>query len=203
MSLERDAVQDFFGWIFNILGYVTGTMVLFQISTIDPSMVLYSKALVRLGTDVQSDFPRTGCVLLGNVGRTQLSMIWWSWLHGEDCRSDASGSDLVEYQSEETRMWLTRTQILRENPGHHCFCFFALAKRHQTVTVCPASSMRWSEISGWICRKKNKLGAHDGALRQRAVLPLHTVVRTNWFGEKPGGHVVCNVYILCRRWVIW
>ena len=73
MSLERDAVQDFFGWIFNILGYVTGTMVLFQISTIDPSMVFTPR-------------PWSDWVQMSNPTFQGLDVFFWDMLAEHSCR---------------------------------------------------------------------------------------------------------------------
>ena len=99
------------------------------------------------GATISFNVPRTSWVLCRNVGRTQKLMVWWSWKHCQDCRSDVSGSDSVEFQ--EARMWLTQAQNIRE--------YLVVLSKHigradcWPDTVDLASYLRWTEdLKNWV-----------------------------------------------------
>ena len=160
--------------------------------------------------------PWSDWVQMSNPTFQGLDVFFWEMLAEHSCRWFDEADCMVRIVAQMLRVLIWWSISLRKQG-----CGWLEHKSFGKILVITVSvSSRWPSATRlslfvqhllWggqrsrdgFAERKKKLGAHDGALRQRAVLPLHTVVRTNWFGEKPGGHVVCNVYILCRRWVIW
>ena len=149
---------------------------------------------VELGTDFQSDFPRTGCVLLRNVGRTLKLMIWWSWLHCQDCRSDVSGSDLVEFKSKDAVD--SNTKLSGKNLD-------ILSRRNRRA---PFACHGWSRIFFKIA--EGDLGMD--LLKQNWVPTSWSIKATGralswgWIDLERNQEVMLFVlgYFLCRRWIL-